>query len=285
MQRHRIALAALLLTASAWGATFTLIKHILTKIAPEPFIFWRFTLAGVILVAFAAARKRLSRPDIRPGIILGMFVFVGYWAQTRGLLYISPSRSALLTGLCVVLVPFADRLIFRRRIPLQAWVGSVLAVIGTAVLIGGFDARPNLGDVLTIFCAIVFALHIAYAADWSSRHSPLGLAGVQILVVGLAAAPFVPFAPPTPARTDVIVVIIVTAVVTTALAFAILMWAQSLVSATEAAVILAFEPVAASITSIVWDKEPITSSFVIGALLILVAMIVTQVKLGLRTED
>ena len=110
------------------------------------------------------------------------------------------------------------------------------------------------------------------------RHSAVGLAAIQVLFVGLAAAPFTPFAQRPAWSASLIVVIAFTAIVTTALAFAALMWGQAHVSATEAAVILAFEPVAASITSIVWDREPITAGFLGGAVLILAAMIVSQVS-------
>jgi drug/metabolite transporter (DMT)-like permease len=41
-------------------------------------------------------------------------------------------------------------------------------------------------------------------------------------------------------------------------------------------VILAFEPVAASITSILWYGEPFTRSFAIGGALILAAMFMSQ---------
>jgi len=83
---------------------------------------------------------------------------------------------------------------------------------------------------------------------------------------------------------EIVIVILFTAIVTTALAFAALMWGQAHVSATEAAVILAFEPVAASLTSIIWDHEPMTRAFVMGALLILTAMIVSQTSATIQTD-
>jgi drug/metabolite transporter (DMT)-like permease len=273
-----LAVFTLLAIAAAWGATFTLVKHILGKIAPEPFIFYRFTLAGVILLIAAAARGRLNRTLVRPGVVLGILVFAGYWLQTRGLIVISPSRSALLTGLYVVMVPFAERVVWRTTVPLRAWLASVLAVAGTAILIGGFDARPTFGDVLTIACAVAFTIHVVLSARYTHSHSATGLAAVQVLVVGIAAAPASLFAPRAPLTQDVVLVIIFTAIVTTALAFAAMMWGQAHVTATEAAVILSFEPVAAAITSIVWDKEPVTASFLIGGATILVAMIASQLR-------
>lgn len=278
MKRAHVAALTLFLTAAAWGATFTLVKNILGRIAPEPFILLRFTLAGVILMLIALPRRRVTGDVIRPGIILGLLVFGGYWLQTRGLMLISPSRSAFLTGLYVVMVPFCDALVYRVHVSMPAWIGSALAMIGTAAMIGGFDGRPGRGDALTVACAIVFAFHVILSARYSARHSATGLAAVQVLAVGLAALPPSFIAPRPHMTREIVIVVVFTAIVTTALAFAALMWAQAHVSATEAAVILAFEPVAASLTSILWYREPLTTSFIAGAVLILSAMIVSQTR-------
>jgi len=272
--RRIAAVIALFLVATAWGATFTLIKDVLGRIAPEPFIFWRFTIAGVVLCAIAAARRQLSRRVLAPGAILGALVFIGYWAQTRGLMFISPSRSALLTGLYVVMVPFFGRATAR------AWIASLLALVGTVLLIGGFDSRPSFGDALTIFCAACFALHIVLSAKYSASQPAIALAAVQVLVVGLAAAPVSLFAPRTPMTGSVIAVILFTAIVTTALAFVALMWGQARVSATEGAIILAFEPVAAALTSILFYGEPVTFGVVVGGMLILAGMVLSQLSPG-----
>lgn len=272
MNTRRIAaVIALLLVATAWGATFTLIKDVLGRIAPEPFIFFRFTLAGVVLMALAAFRRELSRNVIVPGTILGMLVFIGYWAQTRGLMFISPSRSALLTGLYVVMVPFFG------RTTLRVWIASALALGGTALLIGGFDSRPTLGDALTVFGAACFALHVFLSAKYSTRQPAIALAATQVLVVGIAAAPVSLFAPRAPLTSSVIAVILFTALVTTALAFVALMWGQARVTATEAAIILSFEPVAAALTSIVFYGEPVTFGVVVGGGLILAGMVLSQI--------
>lgn len=284
MKKHWLAILVLFTVASLWGMTFTLIKQILAKIAPEPFMFWRFLIAGVVLLIPAIATRSLPRAVLGPGAQLGFLVFVGYWCQTRGLLSISPSRSALLTGIYVVMVPFCDRFVYRARIPAAAWAGAALAMVGTATLIGGFDARPQLGDVLTLFCAVCFSIHVVLSAKYSVHASALGLAAVQVLCVGIFSAAPSALAPrPQPSR-DVVVVVLFTAIVTTALAFVGLMWSQAQVTATEAAVMLAFEPLAASVTSVAYYGEPLTASFAIGALLIVAAMIVTQLPASPRRD-
>ena len=271
MKKHHLAALALFATAASWGATFTLVKSVIARIAPEPFIFWRFLTASVILLI--AARRRLSRKLIVPGIVLGTLIFIAYISQTRGLLTISPSRSAFLTGLYVVLVPFLQR----ERAKRNAWIAALLAVVGTTVLVGGdFDARASLGDLLTLVCAVVSAFHVIFTARWSTQETSIALAAMQIVFVTIATAPFAFFAHPTPWDRSIVFAILFTAVVTTALAFAALMWGQAHVSATEAAVILSFEPVAAAITSIAFYGEPLTLAFGIGAALILAAMVLSQ---------
>ncbi|MDQ3281631.1 MAG: DMT family transporter [Acidobacteriota bacterium] len=276
MTRRWLAVVALLATATAWGATFTLVKNTIARMSPEAFIACRFTLAGLILIV--VAHRRITRALIVPGLALGTLVFAGYWAQTRGLMTISPSRSAFLTGLYVVMVPFFQwRTTGRPR--LHVWVASVLAVIGTTILIGGgFSAHATFGDALTLFCAAAFAAHVVFSARWSTTENAAALAGVQVLFVGIAAAPLALFGPRTDWTPAIAITIAFTAIVTTALAFAALMWGQAHVSATEAAVILSFEPVAAAITSIAFEGEPLTILFVLGALLILAAMLLSQMR-------
>jgi drug/metabolite transporter (DMT)-like permease len=282
VKKHWLAVMVLFLVAGAWGASFTIVKSVLTRIPPEPFIVLRFTIAGIVLLVIALTSRQLPRSALRPGLILGALVFSGYWLQTRGLMSISPSRSAFLTGLYVVLVPFCDRLLFARRIAVRAWLGVVLAAAGTTLLIGGIDARAGFGDILTIICAVCFALHMVLSAKYSTGTSVLGLATVQVMVVGLAAILPSMFVPGPHLTPFVITVILFTAIVTTALAFVALMWGQSRVTATEAAVILAFEPMAASITSIVFQHEPVTFGFVAGASMILAAMVISQLPQSLR---
>ena len=277
MKRHHLAALALLATAGSWGATFVLVKSVIQRIAPEPFLFWRFTLAGLILCAVAAARGRFTRELLKPGIVLGILIFVGYWGQTRGLMVISPSRSALLTGLYVVLVPFFQWRTSGRP-KLTAWLAALLALAGTWVFIGGgFDARLTFGDLLTLAGSVLFALHVVLSARWSKQETATALAAVQVLFVGLAAAPLALFAKRTPWDFSIVAAIVFTAVVTTALAFAALMWGQAHVTATEAAVILSFEPVAAALVSIAFYGEPLTAAFFVGAALIVGAMVLSQV--------
>jgi drug/metabolite transporter (DMT)-like permease len=97
-------------------------------------------------------------------------------------------------------------------------------------------------------------------------------------VVGIAAAPAAVFAPPPRMTGAVVAVIAFTSMATTAAAFFLLMWGQARVTATEAAVMLSFEPVAAAVTSVLWDREPVTFHLLTGGGTILLAMLLSQIS-------
>src|SRR5688500_5626059 len=89
---------ALLFIATCWGATFVIVKDTLASITPEWLTFYRFILAGAILLPLAIRSRDWRRHTLRNALILGVLVLLGYWLQTRGLLYTTPSRSAFITG-------------------------------------------------------------------------------------------------------------------------------------------------------------------------------------------
>jgi drug/metabolite transporter (DMT)-like permease len=275
--RKPLAIAALLFAAIAWGATFVVVKAAIAKIEPELFIFVRFLLGGLILLLFATRRHELNRHVLRDGAVLGLALGLGYWLQTRGLLTISPARSAFLTGLAVVLAPLADHLLFRKTISARTGAGVVLALAGTVVLTGGWRGEPALGDLLTLGCAAMFALHLVLTSRFAARRPAVGLAAVQVMMVAILAAPVAAGQPLAPLRDhSVIAAVLVTAILTTAVALLFMVWAQARLSATEAGIILSFEPVAAAITSIAAGGESLTMTLIAGGALVLVAMLLSQ---------
>lgn len=270
-----IASVALLVVAACWGATFVVAKNALASISAEWLTFYRFLIAGATLLALTP-RQRWNRQVIRHGALLGLLVFAGYWLQTRGLVYTTPSRSAFITGCGIVLVPFAERMIFRTAIRLSHVIGTILAVTGLYLLVGGIQGTLNLGDTLTIFCAIAFSVHVVLASRYATAHDAVALAAVQVATVAMAALPTLPFSPHQAVDREMVIVIVALALVNTSLAIYVMMWAQARISAPEAAIILSFEPVAAAITSVAVGTDAVTIPLVAGGALIVSGMIIAQ---------
>lgn len=285
MGEHRAAVVLLLLASVIWGGTFVVVQDGIASVSPERFMLLRFALASLVLAPFAFASRQLDRRALRSGLILGVYLWLGFWLQTRGLLSTTPLRSAFLTALSVIFVPALELTLYRTRIGWKAGAASLLALLGTLVLVGGFAAQFSLGDTLTVLCALAFAIYLVLAEKRSRESGPIGLAFVQIVTVALLSLPLAIAVESGPVDRAAIVAIVATALFATSAAFFMLMWAQARATALEAAIILSLEPVAAAATSYMTGNEPITTRAIAGGALIFVATILCQLDSAKRIDS
>ena len=265
-------------TTFIWGSTFVIVKGALADASPFPFIAVRFILAGLLMFG-VMARGSLPRETLVPSLLLGILLFTGYAFQTWGLVFTTPSKSAFITGFSVILVPLIA--IFHGH-PMRAAnvAGAGLGLLGLYFLvmpsgIGGV----NRGDLLTLFGAMAFAVHIVLVGTYTRRISFLHLAPGQILVVGIMATLAIPFGSSSTVHWTgrLVIAIVVTAIFATAFAFSAQVWAQQYTPPAHTALIFALEPVFAALASRVVTKEHLGGKVLLGSTLILAGMVISEV--------
>ena len=183
----------LVLITLIWGSNFVVIKNALADISPLFFNAVRMSLAAVVLaVVFYRELGRLTASSLRSGLLVGFFLFVGNELQTVGLKYTTPSKSAFLTGVSVVLVPILLALFWKRSLNRWTSVGVVLALVGLYLLTvpatagGGLNLRSmNHGDLLTLGAAVVFAFHIIFIEHATRTQGWQQITVVQVAVTAL----------------------------------------------------------------------------------------------------
>ena len=269
---------ALLLTTVSWGATFPAPRAVLERLPPLPFLFIRFLVGPLLVLAVLLVWRRRIGVDCELLVIsavASLFLFVAYVTQTIGLTYTTASNSAFLTALYVVLVP-----LFLRRLGLLVWVSAALATVGLWLLVDptmGPALEINRGDLLTLVCAAAFAAHIACLESFVRRSDPIGLFAAQMIIMTVAMGVIVPLEPfqmqqlaPT---WPLVIALIVTAGFATA-AFGVQLWAQQRVPAQRVALIFALEPVFAAWLAWYFLGEELTMQSWVGSGLILLAVVV-----------
>ena len=276
-------MAALIAITAVWGWTFLIVKDAIAKMPVMDFLAVRFTIAALVMVAVQPASLwRITRRDLWHGVVLGVALGGSYITQTYGLRTVSPSVSGFITGMSVVFTPVISWLILRRKISRNTWMAVALALIGLALMsLHGWSFGT--GELLTVGCAVCCALQIIGLGEWSAQHDAYTLALVQILtaaVMMLAAA--APGGIKIPPDLTIWGTIGVTAVLATFLAFLVQTWAQSLIPPAHTAVILTMEPVFAGIFGIVIGGDRPTARVIIGAVCVLAAMLIAQVKFKMR---
>jgi drug/metabolite transporter (DMT)-like permease len=273
--QRRVALApwALLGVAAVWGLAFVVMKDPIAKQNVNSFLFTRFTVAILAMIAIKPSVLRMITPEIiRKGLLAGLFLGTGYVFQTLGLAIAGAAITGFITGLYVVATPVIAWIVLRQRIDHYTWGCVLIATIGLALLsLNGWSV--GYGEVLVLVSAIAFGAHIVALGRWSNGLDTYAMTVVQLtgcaLLTGVLA--FVQGYEP-PAGRSGWPVVIFTAVFATAIAFVVQTWSQAHISSTKVAVILTMEVVFAALFAVIFGGETIRLQALLGGLLVLTAM-------------
>ena len=289
----------MLFVVAVWGSTFVLIKGALAHATPAAFNLARMTLAfAVMAIGYHRYWRGIRRWQMISGALAGLCLATGYQFQTLGLARTTPSKSAFITGLMVVLVPLLSAIPGLRppggHAPRwNAFFGAALAFAGIILLTapaassGGASgisaylpdlSSINTGDMLTFGCAVGFAFHCIVLGHISPRIAFQPLALLQVGFCALLMAVSLPFIehPQVDWTPGLLAALAIAAVLATAAAFSIQSWAQSVLPSTHTALILTMEPVFAWITSFLFTGERLGIRPAAGAILILGGIAITE---------
>lgn len=287
LRRGYLADVLLLGVTCIWGTTFVLVQDAIKLFPVMPFLTVRFLLGGILLFlpVLLLPRYRVwlrSRVLWARGVWLGVWLFAGYVLQTVGLLYTSPARSGFITGLCVVLVPVFAWLILKKRTAKAAWIGVAVATVGL-LLLSDNKAGLNVGDLLTLLCAISFAIQIVYVGKFAPDLPALPLAAVQIFAVGVLSliASLLSGVHTTLLMAQinsptVLWALIICTLLATVLAYFAQTAFQKFTTPTRTALIFATEPVFAAIAAYLWTSERLSAIAWLGCALILGGMLIAE---------
>jgi drug/metabolite transporter (DMT)-like permease len=200
LRQRKIAIGALLVVTSVWGATFIWMKQALNELQPEietygsnrvvgVLVAARFAIAALVMVAFfPKARAALTTSEQwKGGAVLGGLMLVGFVTQMIGLDEINPAVSAFLTSLYVVFTALITILMTKQQPKRVLLFGVLLATFGAGFIQGPPHLTWGFGEALTVVCAVFFALHIIYTQKITQAMDPVGVTMTSFAVVALGA--------------------------------------------------------------------------------------------------
>ncbi|MBC8647884.1 MAG: DMT family transporter [Thermoanaerobaculia bacterium] len=280
-----------------WGSSFIVVNRVLETAPPLAFLFARFMLATLLLAPFVWKRAR-TPGLLRDGLVLGLLLAGGMSLQVIGQLETTASNAGFLTGLSVVLTPFAAFLRTRKLPSLENGLGIALASVGFVLLtLPAGGGAINRGDLMVFGCGVVFAFYIVEMAERSAAHDSALLTAAQLAVVAavagllsvlLRSALFDGFhAAAAEARPVVwagpfLWSILYLGSIGTVGTFFGQTWAQRHMSATHAAILFALEPVWAALLAAWLLGERLGPRGLAGGALVLAGIVVAESRLRRR---
>ncbi|WP_426754385.1 DMT family transporter [Myxococcus sp. Y35] len=272
---------ALALITSFWGITFVVVKDALGHGDPFSFLTLRF-LVGATVLSLLAGRQLLTPRNLRSGAMLGTCLFLAYTLQTVGLATTTPSRSAFITGLCVLLVPLLSVVLYRKSPKPTSLLGVGLAAVGLYLFTqpdaGMGGGGLSTGDVLSLGCAVAYACHILLTERHAPKQGVMGMVAVQLWTVALLSALCLPFVERRVAwHPSFVGAVLICGVFASALAISIQTWGQARTTAVRAAVIYSLESVFAAVYSVLLGYETLGPREWLGGALILSGVLMSEV--------
>lgn len=184
----------LLMVAIIWGFSFVAQRTAMEDLGPFTFNGLRFSLAVLFLLPIYLIRRkrehkasiknkpqRLSKSQYTKLIITGVVLFMAANLQQMGIVYTTAGKAGFITGLYVVLVPFLG-IFLKHRTNAGNWVGAGLAVIGLYLLSIKSDFSLAWGDLLVLFGAVLWAVHVLLIGSLSSKLDALLIAVFQFSI-------------------------------------------------------------------------------------------------------
>lgn len=275
----------LLLAAAIWGGGFVAQSTAMHAIGPFWFIGLRFAVATVVILPFAWFEDRraaapVSKKHWRAFLFIGLALFGGAATQQIGLLTTTVTNSSFITGLYVVFVPLIAVGILRRPPHWIVWPAALMALSGIFLLSGGALSRLTVGDMLTVVCAVFWAIQITLAGTAVTESGrPLTLSAVQFAVTavaGIAVAIVLE-----PISFDIIRAtlgeILYVGIFSSGLAFALQVIGQRYTTSSQAAIFLSSEALFGASLGALMLGETISPIGYVGCALMFSAMLVVEV--------
>lgn len=275
----------LFLMTLVWGATFSFTKIGLENCPPFLYVIFRFLIALILVSVFF--RKHLNNIDKKvwkEGAILGILFGGGFVLQTVGLGITEITNSAFITGLTVVLTPFAFKLISKNKVMFWSKIGVIIAFIGLYIFTNPDINTVNLGDVLTLISTAFWALYITFMDSFTKGTTGVSKTFQLVAIQFLFALPlpifgFLYFDMPnlhlnwnwdlsaSLAFNGILASFVLTIIHTTY---------QRYTTPVKAALIFSLEPIFASIIATLFMAEILSNSQLIGASILMFGVIVSE---------
>ncbi len=283
-KRHYLAMGMLLIVTLIWGSGFIATEMAIRSGLSAAWIMMIRFLVGALLISLLFFRRLrpLKRRTLLRGILAGILLFGAFLTQTLGQSRTTVSSSALITATNVVMIPFLLWIVTRKRPALATFLLSLMTMTGVLLLTlqGDFRFRFGTGEALVLACALLFAAHIVWLDLGCSQEPPVQIAVIQLLTAGCLGALMVLLQneplPVGPLRQGFLPVLYL-GLFSTGVCYFLQTWAQNVVRASEAGIILSCEGMFGTIFSLLLGLEAFRPAMLVGGILITASVMLAEV--------
>lgn len=264
-------------------------KQLITHISPELILLLRSGLTALIfIVIFIVKRKIVKKIKLRDLIILlilgGLSVPLNQYLATAAFFYTNPPNIALAYALLPVLVLIFSFIIIKEKLTIVKTLGIVLAFLGTAVIIleNGFDLASNntIGNLMALGGCFAYVFYTILGKGFTVKYGAIYSTGLAMI------AGFIIYIPVfliigKPLDLEIVTTIdwlkiFYLGFLLSAFGYVIWYYALSRTDPSKVAVFNNIQPVLTTVLSVIILQQTLSLNFIIGGLVIISGVILTQ---------
>lgn len=280
----------LFVTAIIWGISFVSQSVGMDYIEPNTFMGIRTTMGGLVLLPFIFIIDNIKKKQgtyqktdikklIKYGAICGIFLCIASTLQTYGFKYnTTTAKSGFLTALYIIFVAILG-LFYGKKLDVKMALGILTAVVGMYFLcLFGMDISFNIGDLLTIICAVFFAGQILFIDKFVKEVDGVKLSCTQFLIAG-AINLLLMLIIEKPEMASIIsckTALLYSGIMSCGVAYTLQVVGQKYAEPTSASIIMSFESVFAALSGWVILSEAMDKWQILGCALMFLAIVLVQ---------
>ena len=278
----------LIITTMLWGYCFVIMKTSLASAHPLAILCAKFLIAFLFLVLIFRKKWKASwRVCAKKGIIVGVWLFLASYVQLLGCEKITAGKSAFLTTIYVLFVPFINRIIFKKNIKKKSYIAAIFAIIGIGFLSLDDSLRMGSGELLALIGGLGYAVHMIYVDRYVEEYEPIVLTIWQMLI-GFVLSFFASLICEVDlmkiCNTNLILGMFYLGVAGTGVAFLLQNIGQRYLSPQTASLLLSLESVFGMLCSIIFLNEKVDMKKFSGCILIFAGIMISEVNFSRKSK-
>lgn len=270
----------LVLTFVIWGSLYVCAKSAMAEIPALAVLASRYAIAVIIL--YFVMRKRgfkKVRPEHRKVFFAVGFVgyFCGIAFQLIGNNLVDASLSSLINSLNPVVIPIIAAIFLNEKITVKTCISIALSIVGIYIILGVGGNASVIGIIINILSLVFWSASCCMVRKISSDYDPIQITLYAMAIAVCFAIPAAGYSlikEPCTLSVNGVLSLLYIAFVCTALSHVFWNRALKILPATTCSLFYPLQPLTSAVLAIFVLGEKLTVSFIVGAIIICLGMIV-----------
>ncbi|MBQ5319992.1 MAG: DMT family transporter [Oscillospiraceae bacterium] len=281
----------LLITALIWGTAFVAQSKGMDYIGPFTYSAVRTFLGGIVLIPVIVFLRKFNGTasseskapmsvTIRGGIICGIILCIASSLQQVGISMTTAGKAGFISAIYIIAVPLIEFFLYKKK-SVFVWICALIAFAGLYLLCVNENLRINRGDMIVLYSAFGFTVHIMVIDRFNSKGADgLIMSCIQFFTASIFMA-IAMFTFETPALADIFdarYTILYAGIMSSGVAFTLQILGQRYTDPTSASLLMSLESVFAALSGWLILNEIMSLKEFSGCILVFAAVILSQLQ-------